>query len=109
MTLLGKSYIARRNGRRCTWPGLGVPGGLLSAFIILIWKMCTIVGLSLNIYGLDSDSPRHMPHVTFLPLKLVTCSLRTNVMTSSSLISFGIMITLTSYVVLLLWRRIGNY
>ena len=109
MTLLCKTYIAWRNGRRCTWPGLGVSGGLLSAFINMIWKMCTIVGLSLIIYGLESESPRHMPHVTFSPLKLVTCSLRTNVMTSSSLISFGIMITLTSYVVLLLWRMIRNY
>ena len=108
MTLLGKT-IARSNGRRCTWPALGVAGGLLSAFIILIWKVCTIVGLSLNIYGLESDSPRHMPHVTFSPLKLVTCSLRTNFMTSSCLISFGMMITLTSYVVLYLWRWIRNY
>ena len=109
MTLLCKTYIAWRNGRRCTWPGLGVSGGLLSAFINLIWKICTIVGLSLIIYGLESDSLRQMPHVTFLPLKLVTCSLKTNLMTSCSLISFGIMITLTSYVVLLLWRRIRNY
>ena len=108
MTLLGKTSI-RRNGRRCTWPGLGVPSVVLSALIILIWKMCAVQELSPIIYGLESDSLRHMPHVTFSPLKLVSYVLRTNLMTSSSVISFSMMITLTSYVVLLLWRRIRNY
>ena len=108
MTLLGKTYI-RRNGRRCTWPGLGVSGVVLAALIILIWKTCAVQELSPIIYGLESDSLRHMPHVTFSPLKFVSCALGTKLMTSSSLISFGMMITLTSYVVLLLWRRIRNY
>ena len=112
MNMLGKTCRGRRNGRRCAWPGLGVRGFLLLGLCILILKMCTVEELSPIIYGLESESLRympHQPHVTFSPLKLVTCALRTNLMTSSSLISFGMMITLTSYVVLLLWRRIRKY
>ena len=108
MTLLDKICIAWRNGRRCTWPVLGVPCVLLSALIIWILKVCTVEEFSPIIFGLESESHRYISHVTFSPLKLVTCTLRTNLMTLSSVIRFVTMITMTSYVMLLLWRRIRN-
>ena len=106
MTVIGKTFVDRRNSRRYTWPGIGVPCALLSALIIFALKVCTVVELSPITYWLKSESQRCMTDVTFQPLKLVYCALRTNLMTSSSVISLGIMITLTCYVVILLYRKI---
>ena len=74
--------------------------------------MCTVEELSPSLYGLESEScsyMAHQPHGTFSPFKLVTFAFIRNLITLPNLISFVMMITFTSYVVLSLGRRITKY
>ena len=108
MKLLARRGTSLNDGRQSIWPVLGLPYVMLSLLIMLILMMIRVEELSLIIFGMESETLRLTLDLPLIAVQLSseTC---TSMLTLSFFISFGLTISLISYLIILLLRRIRQY
>ena len=108
MKLLGRRNISLTDGRQRIWPVLGLLCVTLSPLIMLILMMIRVKELSLIIFRMESETLRYTLDSTLIAVKLPGENFTSSI-TSSFFISFALIITLSSYIVILLLRRTRRY
>ena len=108
MTLLARRDTSLNDGRQSIWPVLGLPYVMLSLLIMLILMMIRVEELSLIIFGMESETLRLTLDLPLIAVQLSSETF-TSMLTLSFFISFGFTISLISYLIILLLRRIRRY
>ena len=108
MTLLGMRDTSLNDGRQGIWPVLGLPYVMLSPLIMMILIMIRVEELSLLLFGMESETLRLSQDLPLIAVQLSSETF-TSSLTLSFFISFGLTISLTSYLIILLLRRIRKY
>merc|ERR1711888_364958 len=102
MTLLARRDTSLNEGRQSIWPVLGLP------YVMLSLLMIRVDSLILIIFKMESENLRLTLDLPLIAVQLSSETF-TSMLTLSFFISFGLTISLISYLIILLLRRIRRY